>query len=215
MTDLPKISPADNGPLIVENPPLITGSDGAEVETGPKAALCRCGLSAKKPFCDGSHNQAGFDSTPDHSKLRNTPMEVTGTVEGVEVGISYTPAICTHAAKCQAHAAAVFDPKQRPWIQPEKGRLAEIVEAVATCPSGALRISLGDVPGQHMTTGTVGIEIEKDGPYHVTNVSLDAEFNGAEASRTKYSLCRCGLSKNKPFCDGTHYDKKWSDSQTA
>ncbi|MEM9641774.1 MAG: CDGSH iron-sulfur domain-containing protein, partial [Pseudomonadota bacterium] len=41
---------------------------------------------------------------------------------------------------------------------------------------------------------------------------LEADFNGAGASRAKYSLCRCGLSKNKPFCDGSHYDAKWSDN---
>ncbi len=65
-----------------------------------------------------------------------------------------------------------------------------------------------------MTTGDVGIEVEKNGPYHVTNIPLDAEFNGAGASRAKYSLCRCGLSKNKPFCDGSHHGAKWYDETT-
>ncbi|MEL7343934.1 MAG: CDGSH iron-sulfur domain-containing protein [Pseudomonadota bacterium] len=213
MPDLPKITPMEDGPLIVENPPKLSGADGAEIETPAKFGLCRCGASANKPFCDGSHRALGFRSAPDTKNLRNTPIDYSGTVDGVDVTISYTPVLCTHAAQCQARAASVFDPKQRPWVQPENGTLPEILEVIAACPSGALRVSVGDVPAQHMTTGDVGIQIEKDGPFHVTNVALDAQFNGAGASQTKYSLCRCGLSKNKPFCDGSHYDAKWSDDE--
>ena len=45
----------------------------------------------------------------------------------------------------------------------------------------------------------------------VTNVAIEAEFNGVGASTRKYVLCRCGQSKNKPFCDGTHHDVGWTD----
>jgi len=119
--------------------------------------------------------------------------------------------LCTHAAQCQARAKEVFNARAKPWIQPENGKLENILDVIAACPSGALRVSVGVVPAQHMTTGDVGISVEKNGPYHVKNVALDAEFNGVGASRAKYSLCRCGLSKNKPFCDGSHYDAGWSD----
>jgi uncharacterized Fe-S cluster protein YjdI/CDGSH-type Zn-finger protein len=147
--------------------------------------------------------------------LRNTPVDYSGEVAGVAVTISYTPALCTHAAQCQARAAQVFDPKKKPWIQPENGTLNAILDVIAACPSGALRVAVGDQPAQHMTTGAVAIAVEKDGPYHVTNMALAADFNGAGASRAKYSLCRCGLSKNKPFCDGTHHDAAWSDGNSA
>lgn len=211
MTDLPRITPAENGPLIVENPPNLCGAIERDLTGKPKVALCRCGASANKPFCDGTHTKTGFESAPDRSRLRNTPLEYSGKVNGVAVTISYTPVLCTHAAQCQARAATVFDPKKTPWIQPENGTLDAIMDVIAACPSGALRVSVGDQPAQHMTTGDIGIDVEKDGPYHVTNVALEAEFNGAGASRAKYSLCRCGLSKNKPFCDGSHHDAKWSD----
>jgi len=62
MTDLPKITPVENGPLIVENPPRLTGPDGAEIETRPKFGLCRCGHSKNKPFCDGSHHDAKWSN---------------------------------------------------------------------------------------------------------------------------------------------------------
>lgn len=215
MTDVPKITPAQNGPLIVEHPPSLSGATEIDLTGKPKVALCRCGASANKPFCDGAHAKIGFDSTPDHSRLRNTAHDYSAEVGGVAITISYTPVLCTHAAECQSRAGAVFDPKKKPWIQPGNGTLEAILDVIAACPSGALRVSVGDQPAQHMTTGQVGIAVQKDGPYHVTNVALAAEFNGAGASRTKYSLCRCGLSKNKPFCDGSHHDAKWSDDGTG
>lgn len=215
MTDLPKITAAPDGPLIVDNPPNLTGSVAAELTGKPKTALCRCGASANKPYCDGSHSKIGFTSTPDHSRLRNAAVDYTGQVNGVDVTVSYTPVLCTHAAQCQARAVAVFNPKAKPWIQPENGTLEAIMDVIAACPSGALRVSVGEQPAQHMTTGEVAIAVEKDGPYHVSNVALEAEFNGVGASRAKYSLCRCGLSKNKPFCDGSHYDAKWSDDSSS
>ena len=215
MTDIPRITPAENGPLIVENPSALSGSVQADLKGKPKAALCRCGASANKPFCDGAHARIGFASAPDHSKLRNSALDYSGEADGVAVTVSYTPVLCTHAARCQARAVSVFDPRKTPWIQPSEGGLADILDVIAACPSGALRVSVGDQPAQHMTTGEVAITVEKNGPYHVANIALDAEFNGAGASRAKYSLCRCGLSKNKPFCDGSHYDGKWSDEDTA
>ncbi|MEQ8366798.1 MAG: CDGSH iron-sulfur domain-containing protein [Roseicyclus sp.] len=58
MTDLPKITPAENGPLIVENAPRLSAADGTDIATPPEFGLCRCGASANKPFCDGSHHDA-------------------------------------------------------------------------------------------------------------------------------------------------------------
>ena len=206
-----KISPKEDGPLLVSDPPSMRDANGAALETGPMAALCRCGKSKNKPFCDGAHAAAGFSSAPDHSKIRNEPIEYAGTVDGNAVTVSYTPVLCSHAAECQRLASAVFNPSEKPWVKPENGTVTEILDAMAACPSGALRVSIGQHAPQHLTTGEAEITVEKDGPYHVKNVPLDASFNGKGASRAKYVLCRCGQSKNKPFCDGTHYDVKWSD----
>jgi CDGSH-type Zn-finger protein len=100
MTDLPKIAPAPNGPLIVETPPDLTGAVEADLTGKAKVALCRCGASATKPFCDGAHAGVGFDSDPDHGRLRNAPLDYSGEVADVAVTVSYTPALCTHAAQC-------------------------------------------------------------------------------------------------------------------
>ncbi len=206
-----KIVLREDGPLVVMAPPVLKAHAGAEIETGDVAALCRCGASGNKPFCDGSHGDSGFSSAPDHSEIRNAALTYKGEIEGQDVTISYTPVLCSHAGECARRAGNVFKPAEKPWIQPEGGTLAEIMDVMAACPSGALRVSLGGQVPQHLTTGDVEIRVEKNGPYHVRNVALDAEFNGVGASRAKYVLCRCGLSKNKPFCDGTHYEEGWEE----
>lgn len=212
MSDDPKINLKENGPLLVSNPPIIRDVDGSTVENKPMVALCRCGLSKNKPFCDGSHNAGGFESAPDHSKIRNSEIAYTGEIDGQEVTVAYTPVLCSHSGKCSAKAASIFKPKEKPWVSPENGTMAELLSALGACPSGALRLQMGKEPSQHLTQGDVEISIEKHGPYWVKNVALDADFNGVGASRAKYVLCRCGQSKNKPFCDGTHYDVKWRDT---
>lgn len=206
-----KIALREDGPLVVTSPPEIRGSDGTVLEDKKVAVLCRCGHSKNKPFCDGSHGKAGFSSAPDHSKIRNSELSYSGIVEGKKVKISYTPVLCSHAGECSARAGAVFKPSEKPWIQPENGTIEGILDVMASCPSGALRVSVGDCDPAHLTRGTTDIVVEKNGPYRVRNVPLEAEFNGVGASPAKYVLCRCGHSKNKPFCDGTHYDVKWRD----
>lgn len=208
----PKITPRDDGPLVVSEPPILRHLGGDEIETKDVAPLCRCGLSSNKPFCDGSHRAAGFSTAPSDKKLRNSELTYSGEVEGQDVTIAYTPVLCSHAGECSKRASAVFKPSEKPWIQPEEGKLAEILEVMAACPSGALRVSVGaGTEAQHLTRGEVVIEVERHGPYRVQNVPIEANFNGVGASRANYVLCRCGLSNNKPFCDGTHYDEKWRD----
>jgi CDGSH-type Zn-finger protein len=66
-TEMPSIRVSKNGPLTVRGPVRLDGADGAawaDIPEGGAVALCRCGLSAVKPFCDGSHNAGGFDSAP-------------------------------------------------------------------------------------------------------------------------------------------------------
>jgi CDGSH-type Zn-finger protein len=205
-----KITLRPDGPLVVTAPPKLHGPVGEDIETKDVAALCRCGLSKNKPFCDGSHRDE-FSSAPDHSKIRNSEIKYTGTIDDREVTITYTPVLCSHAGECSRIARSIFNPSEKPWIKPENGSVADVLSVLAACPSGALRIAIADQTSQHLTTSDIEISVEKNGPYWVKNIPLEAEFNGVGASRSKYVLCRCGLSKNKPFCDGSHYDAKWQD----
>ncbi|MEL7447093.1 MAG: (4Fe-4S)-binding protein [Pseudomonadota bacterium] len=126
--------------------------------------------------------------------------------------VSYTPVLCSHAAECQKSSAAIFDPARKPWVDVSEGDLAEVFSAVGKCPSGALSVQIGTLESpMHLTDGEVDIRIEKNGPYRVRNIPIDSEFSTDGSTPSKFVLCRCGMSKNKPFCDGTHYDEKWRD----
>ena len=207
------ITPKENGPLIVQGIPNLKANAGDLSPDKPAYGLCRCGKSKNKPYCDGTHVEAGFRSDNGDVKVRNTPLSYTGTVEGKQVTVSYTPVLCGHIAECQRLHKVVFDPSKKPWIQPENGTLDGIKAVIEACPSGALRIAINDEEVHHIDSDEISLSIEKDGPYVVGNVELEADFNGAGASKKEYILCRCGHSKNKPFCDGTHHDVGWADDQ--
>jgi len=107
----------------------------------------------------------------------------------------------------------VFNTTQKPWVQPDRGTLAGIRAVVFACPSGALTLAEGTTDAAQLgpDAGSVEIKVRKDGPYEVRNDGIDADFNGVDASTTKYVLCRCGHSGNKPFCDGSHWVETWDD----
>jgi len=172
-------------------------------------ALCRCGASKNKPYCDGSHEAVGFSSAAGdvgkHDRVRS--------YSGKQINVHFNRLLCSHAGECGRHLLSVFDPNRRPWIQPDNGTPEQVKAVVAARPSGALSYSENDGPRRHIDPDDCGVTIEPHGPYHVHNVALDNGEWAEGASRKKFVLCRCGLSANKPFCDGTHYDAKWRDDE--
>ena len=86
------------------------------------------------------------------------------------------------------------------------------MEVVKACPSGALRFSVPGEEPQHDLPDIDGVTVEKDGPYRVVGIPLTTPRLAEGAHAEKYVLCRCGSSKNKPYCDGSHYDIGWKDS---
>ena len=203
----PHIDVRENAFLRVANVTSLTGTDGAAIETKPVMALCRCGMSQNKPFCDGSHKRNEFDGSSPEGGAKEKVL----TYRGEEIDIHYSILLCSHAAECGRRLVSVFDQKKRPWIQPDNGSVEDIKAVVRACPSGALRYNLKGEEPQHLDGADATVKVDKNGPYRVSNVPLaDASFSGA-ASTQKYVLCRCGLSKNKPFCDGSHRDESWTD----
>lgn len=206
MSNTPRIEERENGPLLARGIPRLTDQENGALETKAVMALCRCGQSANKPFCDGSHNEAGFQSSGGTPAGRDRQIEYPGA----EVTVLFNPRLCSHAAECAARAPASFNSAKRPWIMPDNSPRQDVEAVIAACPSGAL--SLKD--GGHQTAEEAGITVERHGPYRVTNVALDADPNAIGATADKYVLCRCGLSGNKPYCDGSHQDKGWRDDQS-
>ncbi|MFT4999301.1 MAG: CDGSH-type Zn-finger protein [Planctomycetota bacterium] len=203
----PIIAVRENAFLRAAKIPILKDTDGSEIETKPVMALCRCGASANKPYCDGSHKKIDFDGTADD----NTSRDRIYSYEGAEIDVHFSKLLCSHAAECGRLLSKVFDASQRPWIKPDNGTIDEIKTAVNACPSGALRYNLKGENPQQLDPTEVGMSIQKDGPYWVKNVPLEGSTTGPNGSGAKYVLCRCGLSRNKPYCDGSHRDKGWSD----
>ena len=200
------IEERENGSLIVKGLTSLIGEDGVALTVKPVMALCRCGQSKNKPFCDSSHKEAGFLS---HDDVPPAGRDRIIDYVGAEVTVTYSPRLCSHAAECARLAGNVFNAAEKPWIQPDRGSRAEIAEVIAACPSGALAFS----GREHLMPERPQIMVQKDGPYWVLGVKLDAPEAGEGASREKYVLCRCGRSGNKPYCDGSHRDNGWKSGE--
>lgn len=204
-----RITPIANGPLmlVAENEPfpVLRGHPGGDVQPGKKVFLCRCGLSGNKPYCDGAHAAAGYSSE------NRCDRDAVRDFAAPEITVHFNRAICSGAGECVRGLPAVFVSGVEDWIRPDQARVAEVVEVVRRCPSGALTYT---VNGEHVARDEkeVSVRIVKDGPYEVTGpVELDTETWSAKASRTCFALCRCGKSENAPFCDYSHGEQGWTD----
>ncbi|MEP7242869.1 MAG: CDGSH iron-sulfur domain-containing protein [Gammaproteobacteria bacterium] len=130
---------------------------------------------------------------------------INGTehIEGTDLTLLYETKKCIHARFCVTGAPNVFLANVKgPWINPNGIEVDRLVEIAHACPSGAIRYHRKD--GKHDETPPPVnlIAIREVGPYAVrAQIQLDGEPADFRAT-----LCRCGASKNKPFCDGSHHD---------
>jgi CDGSH-type Zn-finger protein len=202
-----EIKPSQHGPLLVTNIETFTSSKGGALPTSPEMALCRCGRSGNKPYCDGTHARIGFISDRDPA---HTPDGVVDYV-GAEITVHFNKLQCSASEECARGLPKVFQHGRKPWIEPDHASADELVEVVRRCPSGALRYTRRGTTGPEHADPP-GIRIRKDGPYEVRGgVPLRAPFWMEQATRQIYTLCRCGASRNKPFCDGSHWRIEFKD----
>ena len=205
----PSIECKVDGPYLVKDLDGLANSKDEPIACKPVMALCRCGGSATKPFCDGTHKKNGFSGARDAQ-----PEAKRDAYRGKKITIYDDRAICAHSARCTDNLATVFKYGSEPWIDPDGGTVEAIVDAVRKCPSGALSYALDGVeaPAQQHAPG---ITVTKDGPYAVVgSIPLTGQSTGGIAASERYALCRCGGSKNKPFCDGTHWSIGFHDEKT-
>ncbi len=212
----PKILPLVNGPyyLINDMEPKIVdnlqNSKGEPLSTTRGIALCRCGASKNKPFCDGTHGTIGFlslNKTLNENDNEKRIKDKRRNYFGKEITIHDNRKICSHAAECVDNLPSVFKLNERPWIDPDGARIQEVINTIRKCPSGALSYSIGDTEYRDPEKRNPMVTVSKNGPYHITGgielLGEGVDF-GEGASMEHYTLCRCGASENKPFCDGAH-----------
>ncbi len=202
----PGIVTAKNGPYLVTNAAVVRNHLGEQLTLPPQLALCRCGASAMKPFCDGTHATSGFTDDKDPKRV----PDQRDVYPGEQVTIFDNRGICQHSGLCTDRLPTAFRTSQEPFVAPSGGRMDELVRAVRDCPSGALSLAFDRVEARDLVdrhgTREQAIEITQDGPYRVTGgLPLAGVPRAAGSSREHYALCRCGHSQNKPFCSGMHW----------
>jgi len=204
----PTITPAPDGPYLVKDLENFANQKGP-IETRETMALCRCGESANKPFCDGTHKKIGFSS----AKLDGRAEDKRENYQGKKITIHDNRSICAHAGRCTDGLAAVFRLKEEPWIHVDAASADEIIATIQKCPSGALSYSVDDVEHGDRD-GEPTLFVVPNGPYVVSGGPDLVDTTRAEgAAKKHFTLCRCGGSKNKPFCDGTHWQIEFKDDQ--
>ena len=128
-----------------------------------------------------------------------------------DLTVEYSVARCIHAAECVRGLPAVFDPKRRPWIDPSRADAGAVTEVVQRCPTGALRARVrgtdNEVPDAHAT-----LRVIADGPVHGRGPIRLTLPGGETVDERRLALCRCGQSKNKPYCDNAHIAAEFRDA---
>jgi len=187
--------------------PAATGVTGANAsaaaaaaQASPKAASGANGAHAPAA---GQAPAAQAAASQHASAPTSTIVNGVETVIGQKLALSFETKRCIHARFCVTGAPNVFLANvQGPWIHPDAMEVERVVEIAHACPSGA--ITYRRVDGVHDETAPpVNLAaVREAGPYAFRGqLQIDGEAVGFRAT-----LCRCGASKNKPFCDGSHHD---------
>lgn len=184
----------------------IEWSQGKKYPLRGKCALCRCGHSKNKPFCDGTHLKVDFDGTETAARegYNNPPKEINGQ----ELKLTDFEELCASARFCH-RAGGIWSLVLKSEDQRKK-KIA--IEEACDCPSGRLVIY------NKKNNRTVEPEFEKSigliedptmgvsGPIWVRGgVQIESADGKAYMICNRVTLCRCGKSENKPFCDSSHY----------
>ncbi|MCG6883532.1 MAG: CDGSH iron-sulfur domain-containing protein [Silicimonas sp.] len=121
------------------------------------------------------------------------------TYTGKDIAIGFDMKRCIHSRNCFLKLPNVFDPDRRPWVDPDAVPAEEIAAMIRTCPSGALTFSREGA--EENPPGINRMTVQENGPnaYH-GNLRIKGE------PMTRATLCRCGKSRNMPFCDYSHVE---------
>ncbi|BBL64240.1 MULTISPECIES: CDGSH iron-sulfur domain-containing protein [Methanosarcina] len=215
-----KITVSRNGPYIVTGGvPLIVSEirsdeegyckDWLEVKRYPlkeQYSLCRCGKSENKPFCDGMHTKIHFDGTEtgDYEPY----IEGADTISGPVLTLLDNKHFCVHAGFC-VRAGGTWKLVKRD--DPDTRNIA--IEETFNCPSGRLVIidnTTGKAIEPEFEKSIVIVEstlLHEQGPLWVRGgIPIESADGKLYEIRNRVTLCRCGKSENKPFCDGSHIE---------
>ena len=123
---------------------------------------------------------------------------------GRDIEVSFDLDICIHIAECLRGQPEVFDLNRRPWVLPDVAGADEVAEIVRRCPSGALLYRRLDGEPEEDPDGPATVTPMRDGPLLVSGKIEVKREDGSVETLPRATLCRCGESQHKPFCDNQH-----------
>ncbi len=179
-------------------------------------ALCRCGESQNKPFCDGSHTAAGFDGTETASR---EPFDKQAeTMAGPGLTLADAQSLCAYARFCDRAGSIwkLIELTGDPGVHPVA------VHEATHCPAG--RLVVRDPENGHAiepefppSIGLIEDPAAKcSGPIWVRGgIRVESSDGTSYEVRNRVTLCRCGASQNKPFCDGAHAEAGFTDGLSS
>jgi CDGSH-type Zn-finger protein len=209
-----------SGSLPIEKDIEVIGSDG-EPEKWEKGqtyplkngySLCRCGKSADKPYCDGAHIKAGFKGT--ETAQRKNYMNMAEKTSGPGMDLYDAECYCSIAMFCHRMGSA-WDLAENSGDSASK---TAAIEEACNCPSGRLVAwdKQANKPIEPAFEPSIGLieDTKKNvsGPLWIKGrVPIESSDGFRYEVRNRMTLCRCGNSSKKPFCDGSHIDTKFND----
>ena len=220
--DSAKITVSKNGPYIVTGGIPITISEICNDDNGycrtwreakrfpviEKYALCRCGQSSNKPFCDGTHVKINFDGTEAEDRV---PYDKgVGAISGPALTLYDNQHLCVHARFCM-RAGGIWNLVE---LSDDEVARDTAIEEACNCPSGRLVLKdneSGKTIEPEFEKSIVVIEYPPRGEHGPLWVRGGIPIESADGKpyeiRNRVTLCRCGRSRNKPFCDGSHVER--------
>jgi len=215
-----KIVVSKNGPYIVYGSlPLtseiaVLGDEGYPIKwvkgksypAKENYALCRCGQSGKKPYCDGSHLKTGFDGTETASREKYLKQAVK--INGPDLVLTDVPKLCAGAGFCYSKEGNTWNLTK---ISNNSNAKKVAIRQACDCPSGRL-VAYEKNTGKPIEPDfKPSISLTKwqgekfIGPLWVKGrVQIESQDGKKYETRNRVTLCRCGRSRNKPFCDNSH-----------
>ena len=190
-----------------QDEPVAWQSD-APMDVGESYSLCRCGGSANKPFCDGSHRTREWDGT--ETAPTDTYDERAKDHPGDGIVMRDDRGVCEHAGFCGTKLTNAWKMTQ---ASGDTAVRAQLIAMIEHCPSGAITHRLSAAGPAVEPDLAVGIGVIDDGPLFVTGGIGVTRADGAVfETRNRMTLCRCGASGNKPLCDGSHAKVGFADA---
>jgi CDGSH-type Zn-finger protein len=178
---------------------------GEPIKAPSTYELCRCGQSSNKPFCDGTHEKIGFDGTEVAS--REPYVDQAELFEGPALDLTDAQSLCASGRFC--------DPDGSIWQlirRTDDSQVREtVVRMAGNCPAGRLVVwdKSRREPQEPQLAPSIGVVEDPaagvSGPLWVRGrIAIQSADGQTYEVRNRVTLCRCGASSNKPFCDGSH-----------